>query len=151
MAQMGIKKGDKVVIEYEGRFEDGQIFDSSNREGEKMPINFVVGEGQVIPGFEEAVIGMEKGDEKEIKISKEEAYGDYKSELKQEFPKTQLPEGQEIKEGSLLVLGTPEGKQVPVKVLEVKKESFIIDLNHPLAGKNLIFKIKVTRIEVNSE
>ena len=148
---MKIVKGNKVKVEYEGKFDNGEIFDSSKHVEHSHPLEFVVGKGQVIPGFEEAVIGLKKGDEKEIKLESEEAYGNYDSTLKREIPKDVIPEGQEIKEGMIIVMQTPEGYKLPARIVSISDDSFTIDLNHPLAGKKLIFNIKVVGIEENND
>ena len=148
---MKIVKGNKVKVEYEGKFDNGEIFDSSKHGEHSHPLEFVVGKGQVIPGFEEAVIGLKKGDEKEIKLESEEAYGNYDSTLKREIPKEVIPEGQEIKEGMIIVMQTPEGYKLPARIVSISDDSFTIDLNHPLAGKKLIFNIKVVGIEENND
>lgn len=139
---MPIKNGDKVKIDYEGTLNDGTIFDSSEKHGE--PLEFEVGAGQIIPGFEDALIGMEKGDEKEITLQPTEAYGDHNPNLVQKIPKDQLPN--EVMEGMMLVVSLPNGVQMPVKVTGVTDEFVTIDLNHPLAGKVLKFKIKIVDI-----
>lgn len=140
---MAIKKGDKVKVEYTGKFDSGEVFDSS--EG-KEPLEFEAGTGKVIQGFDNAVIGMEKGQEKEIKILPKDAYGEHNSELIKKIPRKALPKEQEPKEGMMLVMTVPNGMQVPAKIAEVADEEITIDLNHPLAGKNLNFKIKVVDI-----
>ena len=86
-------------------------------------------------------------EEKEFTIKKEEAYGEYRAELKQEIPRSALPEGPEPKAGMALIMQSPDGQQRPVKIVEVKAESLVLDMNHPLAGKNLIFKIKILKVE----
>ena len=138
---MPVKKGDKVKVEYTGTLEDGTVFDSSEKHGQ--PLEFEAGAGLVIKGFDDAVIGMKKDEEKEIKLTADKAYGDIKADLVKEFPKDQLPKEQEIKKGMMLLMGLPNGAQMPVKIVEVKEDIVMIDLNHPLAGKTLIFKIKV--------
>ncbi|MBS3072578.1 peptidylprolyl isomerase [Candidatus Pacearchaeota archaeon] len=143
---MKIKNNDTIVVEYEGKLETGEVFDSSRHGDHVHYLIFKVGNGQVIKGFDEAVVGMNKNEEKEIKLGKEEAYGDYKKELEKEIPKSQFPEPDKLVKGVMLVMGTPQG-QFPVEVIDVKRESFVINLNHPLAGKALIFKIKV--IDIN--
>ena len=140
---MPIKKGDKVKVDYTGTLEDGTIFDTS--EG-KQPLEFEAGSGQLIKGFDNGVIGMEKGEEKEIKIEKDEAYGDLNPELLKKIPRDKLPPEQEPKPGMMLAMATPDGKQIPAKITEVDDKEITIDLNHPLAGKTLIFKIKVVDI-----
>jgi len=141
---MPIKKGDKVKVEYTGTLEDGTVFDSSEKHGKLL--EFEVGSGQIIPGFDNAMIGMEKGQEKEIKLQPAEAYGEPNSKLVQNVPKDKLPKDQEIKQGMVLVLKAPNGMQTPARVTGETKDSVTIDLNHPLAGKVLNFKIKVVEI-----
>jgi len=137
---MTIKKGDKVKVDYTGKLDDGTVFDTSDG---KQPLEFEVGAGMVIKGFDEAVVGMKKGEEKEIKLKPEDAYGEPKKDLLKKIPKEQLPKEPEPKAGMALMLSTPDGKQFPAKITEVGKDDVTIDLNHPLAGKNLNFKIKI--------
>lgn len=146
---MPVKEGDTVVVEYEGKLENGEIFDSSSHGDHHHPLEFVVGSGNIIKGFDEGVRGMEIGEEKEISINPDEAYGERKEELQQKVPKSELPplpEGQELKEGMVLALNTPQG-QFPAKISKVEEDSITIDLNHPLAGKKLFFKIKLLEIK----
>ena len=140
---MPVKKGDKIKVEYTGTLEDGSVFDSS--EG-KQPLEFEVGSGQIIKGFDDAVMGMEKGEEKEVKIESKDAYGDPNPQLMQKVPRDKLPKEQEPKPGMVLALGTPDGQKVPARIAEVTEKEVTIDLNHPLAGKKLNFKIKVVDI-----
>jgi len=144
---MAAKIGDKVSVEYEGRFESGEVFDSSNKEGEIVPLVFIIGSGQVIKGFEESVVGMEEGEEREITVSPENGYGMPIPELKKGFSRDIFPKEEEPKEGMMIVMNTSDGQQIPARIDSVKEGVVIIDLNHPLAGKNLIFKIKLTKIE----
>ncbi|MBU1201435.1 MAG: peptidylprolyl isomerase [Nanoarchaeota archaeon] len=139
-----IKKGDKVKVEYEGSFDDGTVFDSSKNHGK--PLEFEVGASKVIKGFEDAMIGMKKGEEKKITLKPVDAYGDYNPELVKEVPKEQLPKDHELKPGMILLMGLPNGVQVPVKIAEVNDKTATLDLNHPLAGKTLNFKLKVLEI-----
>lgn len=141
---MPVKKGDKVKVEYEGSLDDGTVFDSSKKHGE--PIEFEVGAGQVIEGFEDATVGMEEGEEKEFKLESSEAYGDHNPEMVKEIEKEKLPDGEELKPGMMLVTTLPNGLQIPAVVVGVTEETVTIDLNHPLAGKALHFKIKVIGI-----
>ncbi|MFC1775027.1 peptidylprolyl isomerase [Nanoarchaeota archaeon] len=138
---MAAKNGDKVKVEYTGKFEDGSVFDSSEKHGK--PLEFEVGKHQVVPGFEEAVIGMEVGEEKEVKIPPEKGYGQPNPELVQKVPKTQMPA--EVKQGTVLMLKLPNG-QIPATVTELTDNDVTIDMNHPLAGKTLIFTIKLVEI-----
>ncbi|PIN73892.1 peptidylprolyl isomerase [Candidatus Woesearchaeota archaeon CG10_big_fil_rev_8_21_14_0_10_45_16] len=142
---MTIVKGKKVKIQYVGTFDDGSEFDSSEKHGQ--PLEFEVGEGQVIPGFENAVIGMEAGQEKEVVIKPAEAYGEHNPEFLKKVPRSQLPAEQEPQAGMMLGVGLPNGQQIPAVIAEVSDDDVTLDLNHPLAGKTLHFKIKV--VEVN--
>ena len=144
---MVVEKGSKVKVQYEGKLESGEVFDASNKSGEERPLEFVAGEGHVIKGFDNAVLGMEEGDEKDIEINPEEAYGERREEMKQEIPKSVLPQDKTPEKGMMLMMSSPQGQQMPAKIDEVKEDSIVIDLNHPLAGKKLLFKIKVVGIE----
>ncbi|MAG45625.1 MAG: peptidylprolyl isomerase [Nanoarchaeota archaeon] len=144
---MRIKKGDKIKVDYEGTFDDGKVFDSSKHGDHSHPLEFEVGKGMVIKGFDEAVVGMELNEEKEIKLTAEEAYGNSDPKKIVKIPREKLPKDQEPQVGMMLGMQTQDGKQVGAKILEVGDKEITIDLNHPLAGKNLNFKIKV--IEIN--
>ncbi|MDZ7741158.1 MAG: peptidylprolyl isomerase [Bacteroidota bacterium] len=138
-----VKDNDKVKVHYTGKFKDGQVFDSSL---EREPLEFEVGKGQMIPGFEKAVVGMEKGEKKEINLSPDEGYGEKREELTQEVNKDQLPEDLEPKVGMQLQSRTPDGNEFRVTVAEIKDDSILIDANHPLAGKELVFEIELVDI-----
>ena len=139
-----VKKGDKVKVEYTGTLEDGTVFDSSDRHN--CPLEFVVGAGQLIKGFDDAVVGMKIGEEKEITISPEEGYGPHNPEFVKDMPKNMFPEDQEIKLGMVFMVNLENGRQIPVRVTKVSEENVTIDLNPPLAGKTLVFKIKIVEI-----
>lgn len=141
---MAIKKGDKVKVEYTGTFEDGTVFDSSEKHGQ--PLEFEVGAGQMIPGFDNAVVGMKKGEEKEITIKPADAYGEHNPQLMKKVPREAIAGLKDPKPGMMLGLATPDGKQFAVKIAEVTDKEVAIDLNHPLAGKTLKFRIKVVDI-----
>ena len=143
---MTIKEGDKVKIEYTGTLDDGMVFDSSEKH--KKPLEFEVGSKQVIKGFEEAVKGMTKDEEKEVKLQPLDAYGDLNPELIKKVSKEQLPTDKELKPGIILLASLPNGTQLPCKVTEVEDKEVTLDMNHPLAGKKLNFKIKVVEISV---
>ena len=138
-----VKKGDKGKVEYTGKLEDGSVFDSS--EG-KEPLQFEVGAQQVIPGFEKAVEGMKKDEEKEFTLKSEEAYGPVRPEMVQEVPRDKLPEQPEPAVGMMLMMQAPTGQQIPAKITKVEDGKVTIDVNHPLAGKDLVFKVKVVGI-----
>ena len=141
------KKGSNVKLDYEGKLESGEVFDSSKHEDHSHPLEFTLGEGQVIPGFEKAVEGMKEGEEKEFSIEPKEAYGMPNPGAVQKIPRSALPQDQEPKEGMMLIIGNQEGQQFPAKITLVDKEFVTLDLNHPLAGKKLTFKIKVVEIK----
>lgn len=137
---MAVKKGDKIKVDYTGKLEDGTVFDSS--EG-KAPLEFTVGSGQIIKGFDEGVVGMNKGDEKEIKIGAKDAYGEMNPQLMRKIPRASLPPDREPKVNMMLIMSTGNGQQIPAKISAVDDKEVTLDLNHPLAGKTLIFKVKI--------
>ena len=139
-----IKKGNKVKIDYTGTFDDGTVFDASEKHGK--PLEFEVGAGQIIPGLDEAIVGMEKDEEKEIKIIPEKAYGNRNPELVKKIPRDKLPKDKEIKPGMMLMMGTAEGTQFPATIVEATDTEVTIDLNHPLVDKTLNFKFKIVDI-----
>ena len=139
-----MKNGSKVKVHYTGTLDDGAVFDSSET---REPLEFTVGEGQVIPGFEDAVRDMNLNDEKTVKINPEQAYGHKMNQLIMQVPRDKFPAEVNIEVGGRLVLKSPEGQNIPAVVSEVKKDLIVIDLNHPLAGKELTFKIKVVEVK----
>ena len=141
---MTVKKGDKVQIEYVGTFDDGGVFDASKNHGK--PLEFEVGAGMVIPGLDEAMVGMKLNEEKKVRIEAERAYGAYREEMVQKVPKDAMPKGQEVKPGMMLGMTLPTGQQMPVLVKEVTDSEVILDMNHPLAGKDLTFTVTVVKI-----
>jgi FKBP-type peptidyl-prolyl cis-trans isomerase 2 len=141
---MSIKKGQTVRVHYTGKFVDGVTFDSS--EG-KEPLEFTVGQGQVIPGFDEGVVGMSAGEKKTIEIEPENAYGPVDENARIELPRDQLPQDIEPKEGMRLTMQAPNGQVFYPLIKEVKEDSIILDLNHPLAGKKLIFDVEIIEVK----
>lgn len=139
-----VKNNDTVKVHYTGKLNDGQVFDSSLERGE--PLQFTMGKGQLIPGFEKGLLDMKVKEKKTITIPKKEAYGESKSELIQEVPKDQLPEDLEPKVGMGLVSQTPNGQEINLIVKEVKDNTIVVDGNHPLAGKDLVFDLEVVEI-----
>ncbi|NND44736.1 MAG: peptidylprolyl isomerase [Xanthomonadales bacterium] len=137
------KAGDTVAIHYTGSLDDGTEFDSSKG---RDPLEFELGSGQVIPGFEKAVEGMAVGDEKTVNIPAEDAYGPRHEQMVQEVPKTALPEGLEPQEGMGLRAQGQDGQPINLTVTEVKDDSIVVDGNHPLAGKALNFNIELVAI-----
>ena len=141
---MTIKTGDKVKIEYTGTLDDGTIFDRSSDHGN--PLEFEVGGGQVIKGFDDAVIGMKENEEKQFSILPADAYGEHDPTLVQKVPREVFPQDAELVPGLLFEAGLPTGEKVPATITEIQGEIISVDLNHPLAGKRLNFKIKVSAI-----
>jgi len=139
-----VKTGDTVKVHYTGKLKDGTVFDSSL---EREPLQFEVGAGNLIPGFEKGVIGMEPEEQKTIEIEAEKAYGEVRDDLILEIQKQQLPPDLDPKVGMDLISQQPDGQQINVTVKEVKPESIVIDANHKLAGKDLIFEVKVVEID----
>ncbi|MGK0421012.1 MAG: FKBP-type peptidyl-prolyl cis-trans isomerase SlpA [Polaribacter sp.] len=139
-----VKENNTVKVNYTGKLADGQVFDSS--EG-KEPIEFTLGQGQLIPGFEKGLIDMKLNEKKTITVAKEEAYGDVNKDLIQEVKKTELPQDMTPEVGMGLVSKSPDGQEMNLMVVEVKEESIVIDGNHPLAGKDLVFDLEVIEIK----
>jgi FKBP-type peptidyl-prolyl cis-trans isomerase SlpA len=138
-----VNSNSTVTVHYTGRLEDGSVFDSSLNEG-REPLKATLGQGQLIPGFESGLVDMVVGDKKTIEIPHTDAYGAVNPDLFIEVQKTQVPEGVEV--GATLQTMGPQGPAL-VTVTEVKDEVVIIDANHPLAGKNLIFDLEVLEVE----
>ena len=139
---MVVEKGNKIKVEYEGKLENGEVFDASKNHGK--PLEFVAGEGMVVAGFDNAVLGMNEGEEKEVTLKPEEAYGQKEERAVQSVPKQMMPEG--IKEGMSIGIPLENGQTIPARITNVSDEQVTIDMNHPLAGKTLNFKIKVLEI-----
>lgn len=137
------KSGDTVSIHYTGTLEDGSQFDSS--EG-RDPLQFELGSGQVIPGFDKAVEGMSVGDSKQVTIPPEEAYGDHQPQMVQDVPKSVLPPDIEPEVGMALSARSQDGAEMRLTVTEVKEDAITVDGNHPLAGKPLNFDIELVNI-----
>ena len=137
-----IKNGDSVSVNYTGRLEDGTIFDTSIQEG-RTPLTATLGEGKLIPGFENGLIGMSIGEKKTIEIEPSDAYGEVNEGMIQEVALTQVPEN--VKVGDMLQ-GQNQYGPVQVTVKEVNESTAVLDMNHPLAGKKLIFDLEVVSV-----
>jgi len=137
-----IKNGDNVSVHYTGKLEDGSVFDTSLAEG-REPLTVTLGQGQLIPGFENGLIDMTPGEMKTIEIEPENAYGDIKPQMVSEVPLSQVPEG--VKAGDMLQ-GQNQFGPVNVVVTEIKESTVVLDMNHPLAGKKLIFDLEVVSV-----
>ena len=140
---MKAKANDKVKVHYTGKLTTGEVFDSSDG---RDPLEFTVGGGQMIKGFDEAVNGMELNEKKTVTIPSNEAYGDRREDLIQEIPKNQLPEDMNPEVGQKLVATNDLGHQVQVSVTSVTAETITVDANHDLAGKDLVFDIELVEI-----
>ena len=137
------KIGDTVQVSYVGTLENGDVFDSSKDD----PLEFVIGCGKLIRGFDDAVVGMEIGKEKEIVIQPSQAYGPYQDELVQDVPIRFFEEKKiDTKKGTMLTFKAPDGHMLIGRITEANGKSVKIDLNHPLAGKVLKFRIKLLGI-----
>lgn len=135
-----VEDGCKVQVHYTGKLNDGTVFDSSK---DRDPLEFTVGQGQVIPGFEQAVVGMETGDSKQVTISCQDAYGERRQDMILEVPKEKIPEEIPQNVGQQLMLRHPEGQEFPAFIVEVSDETITLDANHPLAGEDLNFEIEL--------
>ncbi len=136
-----ITKGSTVDVHYVGKLTNGEIFDSSES---REPLNFKVGSGQIIPGFEEAIIGKKVGDKVTVNIQPEFGYGDVREDLMIKVPHDKMPG--DVQVGQSLQAVSNDGTPVPVVVKEVNEEYVLIDGNHPLAGKELVFDIDIVSI-----
>jgi len=139
-----VKSGNKVRIHYTGTLDDGTTFDSS--EG-RDPLEFTVGSGEIIPGLDNALPGMEEGEEKSVTVPADEAYGQHDPSARQSVPREQVPENIPLDIGTRLQLQGQDGQAVPVTVAEVTDSEVILDANHPLAGQDLNFRIRLVDVE----
>lgn len=139
-----VKENDTVRVHYTGKLTDGRVFDSSL---EREPLEFTMGKGQLIPGFEKGILDMKVNEKKTVNIPVDEAYGDSRPELIQEVEKNQLPEDITPEVGMGLVSKSPDGQEMNLVVKEVKEESIVVDANHPLAGQDLVFDLEVIEIK----
>jgi peptidylprolyl isomerase len=137
------KQGDNVKVHYTGRLEDGTVFDSSQ---DRDPLEFTLGEGQVIPGFEEAVQGMGEGESKTTTIAADEAYGPRRDDLILPVERDRFPEDVDPEVGQPLQMQTNDGQVVQVVVQEIKEGIVMLDANHPLAGQDLTFDIELVKL-----
>jgi FKBP-type peptidyl-prolyl cis-trans isomerase 2 len=140
---MQAKTGDTVKVHYTGKLTTGDQFDSS---AGREPLEFTVGAGQMIKGFDAAIPGMKVGDKKTINIPAVEAYGERSADAMIEFPKENIPPDMKLEPGMQLTLSNQHGQPVPVIVVELKEEVIVLDANHFLAGKDLVFDIELVEI-----
>jgi FKBP-type peptidyl-prolyl cis-trans isomerase 2 len=138
-----IKDGSVVSLQYTLSGEDGKPIESNKG---KEPIKYTQGSHQIVPGLEKELAGMKVGEEKRVKVTPEEGYGPVDPKGFQEFPKDKIP-SEGLKVGAILMAAGPRGQQVPVRVHEIKEKTVILDLNHPMAGKTLVFDVKVLDVQ----
>ena len=137
------KKGDRVKVHYTGKLQDGTVFDSSV---DRDPLEFTLGDGNMIQGFDKAVQGLKKGETVTANIPSTEAYGPRKTEMMVEVPKAEVPENINPVVGQQLAIQQADGQSMPVVVAEVNDDKIVLDANHPLAGKDLTFEIELVEI-----
>ncbi|MDE3143600.1 MAG: peptidylprolyl isomerase [Bacteroidota bacterium] len=138
-----VKKGDTIKVHYHGKLVNGTTFDSS--EG-REPLEFEVGSGMVIPGFDEGVTGMAVGDKKTVQIPADQAYGPKQEDMIMEFPREKFPTDMVPEVGMQLNMNNGQGQSFPVVIVEVQETVVILDANHPLAGQDLIFDLELVEI-----
>jgi peptidylprolyl isomerase len=139
-----VKKGDTVKVHYTGTLDNGEIFDTSK---EREPLEFTLGQGQLIPGFEKAVIGLSVGDSTQVEIPSTEAYGEERGDLIINVPKDQLPDEVTPEIGMQLQVNQPDGQPIPVRITEISESELTLNANHPLAGEDLKFEIELVAIK----
>lgn len=137
------KEGDTVRVQYTGKLKDGTIFDTSD---EREPLEFTIGKGEIIPGFERAVVGMKPGETKTATIPPEEAYGPHRDDMLFTIDRDQFPEDIQPRPGQQLQIQQPGGQAAIVTVSDVSELTVTLDVNHPLAGQPLTFDIKLLDI-----
>lgn len=139
-----VKSNDTVQVHYTGKLNNGQIFDSSVN---KEPLEFTLGQGQIIPGFEKGLMDMKVNEKKTVTIPHAEAYGEVRKDLFQEIPNSELPPEIKPEVGMGLVAKNPDGSERQLRVAEVQDNSIVIDANHPLAGQDLTFELELVAIK----
>ena len=143
--QTEVKNGNTVQVHYVGTFDDGTEFDNSHLRGEAL--TFTVGQGEMIPGFDSALVGMKKGETKKVKINSDDAYGEPNEELVQEVPNEAFPSDFEFKVDAMVHGKDPAGRPFMAKVQSINDSSVTLDFNHPMSGKNLNFEIELIEVE----
>jgi FKBP-type peptidyl-prolyl cis-trans isomerase 2 len=146
MVFLGVKLGDIVAVEYVGTLDNGGIFDSSESQGGSL--EFKVGGGQVLQGFEEAVLNMEIGDKKTIRLEPSEGYGEYSKNLVETIPRVSIPNNERLTEETMLLVSLPDGSKMPASITAITEDTVTLDMNHPLADEVLHFEIKVVGIRL---
>lgn len=143
MANQKAELGDKVKVHYVGKLSNGEVFDQTQQE---EPIDFEIGKGQLIQGFEQAIIGMEAGETKTEQVPYDFAYGERRDDLVLQLEKDKIPEHLNPQVGDQLEIKQDEGNNIPVVVKEITEQAMTIDANHPLAGQDLTFELELVEI-----
>jgi FKBP-type peptidyl-prolyl cis-trans isomerase SlyD len=138
-----VKDGSVVSLQYSLSGEDGKLIESNKG---KEPLKYTHGQKQIVPGLEKEISGMKVGAEKHVKVRPEDGYGPVDSKAFQEMPKERIP-ADGLKVGAILMAKGPQGQTVPVRIHEIKEKSVVLDLNHPMAGKTLVFDVKVLDVQ----
>lgn len=137
------KAGDRVQVHYRGMLKDGTVFDSSL---DGTPLDFEIGGGMLLQGFEDAVVGMEPGEQKTVTIGATDAYGQHDPDLVKQVDRSALPTDLDLSSGAMLEVQTTEGETLTLTVLEADEESVTLDANHPLAGQDLVFELSLVSL-----
>jgi peptidylprolyl isomerase len=138
-----VQNGVFVSVEYTGTLANGEVFDTSK---DRQPLEVHMGAGRMIPGFEKALLGMSLNEKKIFTLEAEDAYGSRDDQLMRDFPRSSAPQGTVPEVGQLVALQTPDGQQIPAKIVNVDDENITLDMNHPLAGESLTFEVEVVGI-----
>ena len=141
---MSAQKGDQVRIKYEGFLDDGRVFDSTEQHG--FPMKLTIGAGVYLDALEQALIGMELNEEKTIRLTPKDAYGEHLPERVETIDRKNLPNKSKLEEGTLLILTSPEGIETPAKIIDLTETEVTLDFNHPLAGIPLNFRLTLIEI-----
>jgi FKBP-type peptidyl-prolyl cis-trans isomerase SlyD len=138
-----VKDGTVVSLQYSLSGEDGKLIESNKG---KDPLRYTHGTKQIVPGLEKELAGMKVGSEKRVKVKPEDAYGVVDAKAFQEVPKEQIP-ANGLKVGAILAAKGPQGQEIPVRIHQIKEKTVVLDLNHPMAGKTLLFDVKILDIQ----
>lgn len=139
----GIREGDRVQVHYTGKLQSGEVFDSSQG---REPLDLTIGEGKIIPGFEQALLGMQTGDKKSFDLTPDQAFGERKDELVHVIQKEQIPSDIKLEVGMQLALEGQQKEPIPAQVVDISESTVTLDTNHPLAGKDINFEVDVVEI-----
>lgn len=141
-----VKEGDNVKVHYIGRLMDGTEFDNSRTRNEGAGLNFTIGDGKLLKGFNDAVVGLEVGEKANVTLNEEEAYGKYIPEAIMQVKKTDFPPDMKFELNSLVQGQNPDGQPIQAKIIKVEEATVSLDLNHPLAGEGLTFEIELVEV-----